>query len=1010
MIKKSKMSNWKAFLLILLFTMPLLAQNSADNETDKVDKFEKPAGRGDDAYGKLNKGELINVVGNYGTISDSYLQNVIYNFTWPKSKGAETSHIGSENATDDFSFLFATSTVKNVEGTGTVVDGYTSYDMEDWRGVDGAAGHYHCAVDEQRDYLLAPDGTPMMATSDLPETWPAGWMDDTNWPGTWHPGPTGLYSDLSDDDKHLVDSRGAWYDPLYDVWRFWPGKFRIDQKTGLEVPGEFSGDRQVWCIMDDKNNLQGPSVGLVVTMEGICYGRPYAEDFHFYDFTIRNVSGMSLDSCYWGYYFDPLFGDSNQEELYAYNSGINPRDKYNVFIQYDPNGQTRENRWREIGVFGMAVLQTPKDIGVTDAHYSPDGGTGSSYPANDWGLWPWITGDPGDKNSPVPSIDFFHGSDHHLDDFSMTWGNMTNYSVIVMSGPFNMDVDETVHGTIVVSAGNDRVETYTDKTDLEKKDFAKNISIAQEMYGVDFQGPTGPVTPTLYGVNGDSEVTLYWDDIPEKRPDPFSGEFDFEGYKIYRSVDDGASWGEPITDATGQLIGYVPIAQFDLIDDYSGIDPINTNNYLGGNSGLAHSFIDNTVKNGVTYTYTITAYDRGDIVRGLPSYESARGTSSIEKNVVKLTPASKAIGYMDPFATIENHAAGNGELTVNVVQPPEQDEEYQVTFADSPAVNFEIRKNGAVLGSFPVNSDEDLPLVDGIRFELEGDTEFGGIKTLSDEYGRDILGVVHTDTSGRWYVESADLLTISNAPISTRISDYEIRFTADSSWAAKAGPDPQRAKVKVPFKVFNISDSLERQVNCLITGSDFEYGLGDAIYIGNTTYGAENYGDIISENWKADFAYRVILKPGPDNSEALLPLQAQKIVLLTYRAFTPSDYFNVTIHPSKIEANPELMASELDQIRVVPNPYVVNAYWEMQQNERRLRFMFLPGECTISIYTTVGELVTRLDHNDGIGDHDWNLLSSVGQEVAYGLYIWVVEAKDSTGKKYTKTGKFIIIK
>lgn len=230
MLIKNKIIITLRYCLILFSCVSLLAQEQ-DREKTYSENLLKPMGRADDSYGVLNKGELINTVGNYGAISDCYLQNVIYNFTWPKSKGAETSHIGSEDATDDFSIVFATGTVKNFEGSGAVIDGYTNYDKEDWRGVDGAAGHYHCAVDEQRDYLLAPDGTPMMATSDLPETWPAGYMENTTeWPGFWHPGPTGNYNSLSETDKTLVDSMAAWYDEVYNVWRFWPGTFRIDPK------------------------------------------------------------------------------------------------------------------------------------------------------------------------------------------------------------------------------------------------------------------------------------------------------------------------------------------------------------------------------------------------------------------------------------------------------------------------------------------------------------------------------------------------------------------------------------------------------------------------------------------------------------------------------------------------------------------------------------------------------------------------------------------------------------
>ena len=39
---------------------------------------------------------------------------------------------------------------------------------------------------------------------------------------------------------------------------------------------------------------------------------------------------------------------------------------------------------------------------------------------------------------------------------------------------------------------------------------------------------------------------------------------------------------------------------------------------LGSNTGLVHSFVDTTVKNGFTYYYAVTAYDHGDVGRGIP--------------------------------------------------------------------------------------------------------------------------------------------------------------------------------------------------------------------------------------------------------------------------------------------------------------------------------------------------------------------------------------------------------
>jgi hypothetical protein len=1015
MIKRIKIISLLSFFIGILCVSLLFAQQPGSEE-ENAGNLKKSAGFVDNAYGILNKGELINCTGNYGTISDCILQNSIYNFTWPKSKGAETvknvSHIPGheEDATDDFSFIFATASVKNVFNTGTVIDGYIDYAEEDWRGVDGASGHYHCALEEQRDYLIAPeDGSPMMATSDLPESWPAGWMEDDDiWPGVWRPGPTGQYESLSENDKALVDTLGGWYDELYNVWRFWPGKFRIDNKTGKEVPGEFAGDRHVWCIMDDQENHFGPQVGIVVEMEGICYGRPYAEDYHFYDFTIRNISGSRLDSCWWGYYLDPSFGDVDEEEFYTYNSGIDStNDQYNVFIQFDPDGQTVPDRWREIGVFGIGVLKTPHDIGVTDAHYNPDG---NNY-KDDWKLWYQIIGDKeGLSNLGVGVEKHFHGPDPHLDDFSLSWGEPGPYGLIVMSGPFSMEAGEKVKGTIVVCAASDQVELMSDKSELESGDFANNIQNAQNVYLNNFQGPSAPPAPKVYSVTGDRKVTLYWDDSPETAPDDFTGELDFEGYKIYRSVDDGATWGDPITNAFGQVVGYVPLKQFDIDNNISGIDPVDGNINLGSNTGLKHCYVDNYVHNGIRYTYSVVSYDRGDHSTSLPSMQSARGTKHYEKNIAQVTPRSDAIGYEIPFEIDKSQAKGKGTLTVDIVVPVENRAIYQISFVDSPATSFTVSSNGTELAEIPMNSDDDSDLINGIRFSLEGDILFGGVKSVTDEYGNNVLTVDYPDITSNWYVESAVLISGTEASIETKYTDYEIRFTSDSSWAAKGGPNPQLAQFKVPFSVWNVSVEPNVQTNCLITGTDQKYDLDDVIYISAKLYTANAVGDTISSEWKKDFAYKVDINATVGNGEGKLPIEGQKIKIATCRAFTPSDLITVTIDPPEINATKDEMSRLLDEVRVVPNPYVVNAQWETMPNTRSLRFMFLPGQCDISIYTVAGELVTKLHHNNGTGDEDWNMLTQTGQEIAFGLYIYVIETNDSSGGKHEKVGKFIVIK
>ena len=100
----------------------------------------------------------------------------------------------------------------------------------------------------------------------------------------------------------------------------------------------------------------------------------------------------------------------------------------------------------------------------------------------------------------------------------------------------------------------------------------------------------------------------------------------------------------------------------------------------------------------------------------------------------------------------------------------------------------------------------------------------------------------------------------------------------------------------------------------------------------------------------------------------------------------------------------------LDKIRVVPNPYNISAstelgFGELQPN--RLAFFNIPGECTIKIYTELGELVQTIEHTDGSGDEYWDSTTSSNQIVVSGIYIAVVE-DTKTGER--KIVKFVIIR
>lgn len=104
----------------------------------------------------------------------------------------------------------------------------------------------------------------------------------------------------------------------------------------------------------------------------------------------------------------------------------------------------------------------------------------------------------------------------------------------------------------------------------------------------------------------------------------------------------------------------------------------------------------------------------------------------------------------------------------------------------------------------------------------------------------------------------------------------------------------------------------------------------------------------------------------------------------------------------------------LDKITVVPNPYVVTAAWEIKnpytsgRGPRSIKFMNLPQNCTIRIYSVDGSLVRKLEHHSTMtnGTEEWDVLSKDSMEIAYGVYIYHIEAP-GIGEK---VGRIIIIK
>ncbi|UCE19520.1 MAG: hypothetical protein JSV84_04025, partial [Gemmatimonadota bacterium] len=135
-----------------------------------------------------------------------------------------------------------------------------------------------------------------------------------------------------------------------------------------------------------------------------------------------------------------------------------------------------------------------------------------------------------------------------------------------------------------------------------------------------------------------------------------------------------------------------------------------------------------------------------------------------------------------------------------------------------------------------------------------------------------------------------------------------------------------------------------------------------------------------------------------------LPMHTgDEIFIKTQKPIIAGDRFRINTQAYKVETTAH---DVLDSIKVVPNPYVVSAEWELNRNIREIHFTHLPSVCDIHIYTLTGEPIRTIHHeNETVGWAAWDLLTENRQLVAYGLYIYVVETPD--GRTYL--GKFAVI-
>ncbi|MDZ7269581.1 MAG: hypothetical protein ONB48_20030 [candidate division KSB1 bacterium] len=645
------------------------------------------------------------------------------------------------------------------------------------------------------------------------------------------------------------------------------------------------------------------------------------------------------------------------------------------------------------------------------------------------------------------------------------FGSISNLIEVFASGPFPLYKGRTERISMSELHSYDPLNGLNSDTHSAPALFEQK-RIVQVIYEKDYRFAQPPLTPTLTATPGDGYVILTWDNAADtKTRDPFLANVnDFEGYKLFRATDKKFSDAEVITDGFGTPILKKPIFQCDLIDGKLGFTNFGLVNGIGYNlgfdTGITHFFIDRTVQNGRTYYYALVAYDYGAPNIG-PGIAPSENTTIIEldeneevraygKNVQIVTPRPPAAGYVPPaIAGLADYTAfGSSPVIPEILATGDlkPGHTYKVKFSvdtlqtvsDYPNA-FTYTNNGLFIydvtatntlvyqetpqkfayenlvyndssGYWHFNTQGPLTtdVFDGLRLTLQEPVEMASFDPRHSGWLKGTAGIRIVPTT----IESKLLAW-----------DYDIVFTNNpQAYRTRAITRTMRDEnhVRIDRNALLLDQAFSFYVlNKSFTDAAGNYELMDLVVHDRDRNGQFDIlvdrvlvGPVTSTGRWVGTAFIMDFPSLTDPSQLPRPDDVYRVTFK--RPFAASDSLLFRVQEAGALDRAALRRT-MDNIRVVPNPYVMTNEMEPAvaneylNQRRRLLFTHLPAQCTIRIFTVSGILVNeiRVQNAADNGAVHWDMKSREGLDIAAGMYLYHVKA-DLTGDE--KIGKFAVIK
>jgi hypothetical protein len=674
----------------------------------------------------------------------------------------------------------------------------------------------------------------------------------------------------------------------------------------------FISSQDSYCVYNDSTNSRAV-LGIQVNQTGYAFGAKSLRDMVVYRFDIVNRSQNTYDSLFFGMYIDTDVGGSESAVDYA-NDKLAFDKSLERVVYYDAGTSVQ---WGgSSGRFGFLMLQTPKingvEAGITDLHYLryDDDIDIDTVQYGIYSSAPYL------YDSRMKSTYFHPGANLpniHFDDPATFPAAGIDLVSCVGSGPYTLAPNDTLHFITAFIAAID-----ANGMDVITKN-------AWDLYHVNFATPKPPTTPTVKVVSSDGRATITWDNAAESSRDPITYAANFQGYRIYKSLDFGQHWDQIDRNANPSAgSDPVPLATFDK------------------STTLQNSYVDSSLINGFTYWYSVTAYamtNDGSIL------ESTLGYSTEERNIGVATPESRAVGRTAAHVSNITHS-GSTKVTLEVSQldlPGVGGKNYLINFEPT----FTVAKGN-------LKSTISLSKVEGVK--ADPGTYAFAFKSPSTYR---LISL----TTGRVLRETGPYT--SGVPITLGGTGIRILLTDTTSV------------------------------------DDFKPQAGDSILIYPGVEASSGGSTVLSLR---PFSYGSHYASDDGIVFAITRDNDTTTSLITY-----ADSFMVSTVPVQVQN--DISYNDLENIKVVPNPYLVGSQYEREYGVlrrepiRMLKFNHLPARCTITIFTMAGDKLKVITHDGNTGTESWDLRTDGNRVIAAGMYMYLV--KTDTAEKL---GRFAVIK